>query len=183
MSGVLPMVLAASHHGITQVFVPEPQVREAAMVPGVSVFGLRSLAQVVALLNGEEVPDAPPVAGQASGSLLAWRGQTRLEELDLADVDGMADAKLALEVAAAGGHHLMMVGPKGAGKTTLAERLPEPAARPDGRGVARADGHPLAGRDAGPGRRPDRPAAVLRAAPRRQPGRDPRRRHRSRPAR
>jgi magnesium chelatase family protein len=124
VSGVLPMVLAASHHGITQVFVPEPQVREAAMVPGTSVFGLRSLAQVVALLNGEEVPDAPPVAGQASGSLLAWRGQTRLEELDLADVDGMADAKLALEVAAAGGHHLMMVGPKGAGKTTLAERLP-----------------------------------------------------------
>ena len=123
-SGVLPMVLAASHHGITQVFVPEPQVREAAMVPGVVVFGLRSLAQVVALLNGEEVPDAPPVAGQASGSLLAWRGQTRLEELDLADVDGMADAKLALEVAAAGGHHVMMVGPKGAGKTTLAERLP-----------------------------------------------------------
>jgi magnesium chelatase family protein len=122
--GVLPMVLAASHHGITQVFVPEPQVREASMVPGVSVYGLRSLAQVVALLNGEEVPEAPPVAGATSASLLAWRGQTRLEELDLDDVDGMPDAKLALEVAAAGGHHLMLIGPKGAGKTTLAERLP-----------------------------------------------------------
>jgi magnesium chelatase family protein len=122
--GVLPMVLAASHHGLTQVFVPEPQVREASMVPGVSVYGLRSLAQVVALINGEEVPEAPPVAGPATGSLLAWRGESRLDELDLAAVDGMADAKLAVEVAAAGAHHLMLVGPKGAGKTTLAERLP-----------------------------------------------------------
>jgi magnesium chelatase family protein len=122
--GVLPMVLAASRHGIRQVFVPEPQVREAAMVPGTAVFGMRSLAQVSALLNGEEVPDAPPVAGLSPGDLLSWRGQTRLHELDLVDVDGMGDAKYALEVAAAGGHHLMLVGPKGAGKTTLAERLP-----------------------------------------------------------
>ena len=54
--GVLPMVLSAARHGIRQVFVPEPQVREAALVPGVVVFGLRSLAQVAALLNDEEVP-------------------------------------------------------------------------------------------------------------------------------
>jgi magnesium chelatase family protein len=122
--GVLPMVLAAARHGIREVYVPEPQVREAALVPEVAVFGMRSLAQVVAQLNGEPVPDAPPVAGQASGTLLQWRGQSRLEELDLDEVDGMADAKLALEVAAAGGHHVMLVGPKGAGKTTLAERVP-----------------------------------------------------------
>ena len=122
--GVLPMVLAASRHGIRQVFVPEPQVREAAMVPGVVVFGMRSLAQVSAQLNDEPVPDAPPVAGLSSGSLLSWRGQSRLDELDLVDVEGVPEAKYALEVAAAGGHHLMLIGPKGAGKTTLAERLP-----------------------------------------------------------
>ena len=122
--GVLPMVLSAARHGIRQVFVPEPQVREAALVPGVVVFGLRSLAQVAALLNDEEVPEAPPVADLSSGSLLSWRGQTRLDELDLLDVDGMAEAKYAVEVAAAGGHHVMLTGPKGAGKTTLAERLP-----------------------------------------------------------
>ena len=122
--GVLPMVLSAARHGIRQVFVPEPQVREAALVPGVVVFGLRSLAQVAALLNDEAVPEAPPVAGLSSGSLLSWRGQSRLDELDLLDVDGMAEAKYAVEVAAAGGHHVMLTGPKGAGKTTLAERLP-----------------------------------------------------------
>jgi len=122
--GVLPMVLSASRHGIRHVFVPEPQVREAAMVPGVVVFGMRSLAQVAAQLNGDPVPEAAPVAGISSGSLLAWRGESRLDELDLIDVDGMSDAKFALEVAAAGGHHLMLTGPKGAGKTTLAERLP-----------------------------------------------------------
>ena len=124
MPGVLPMVLAAARHGIRHVFVPEPQVREAAMVPGVAVFGMRSLAQVVAELGGEEVPEAPPVAALSPGNLLQWRGQSRLEELDLADVDGMADARYAVEVAAAGGHHLMLIGPKGAGKTTLAERIP-----------------------------------------------------------
>ena len=109
---------------------------------------MRSLAQVAAQLNDEEVPEAPPVAGLSSGSLLSWRGQSRLDELDLVDVDGMAEAKYAVEVAAAGGHHVMLTGPKGAGKTTLAERLPEHPARPDRRGVARADGPPLAGRGA-----------------------------------
>ena len=60
-----------------------------------------------------------------SGSrLLAWRGEERLEEVDLADLLGMDDARYAVEVAAAGGHHLLLSGPKGAGKTSLAERIP-----------------------------------------------------------
>ena len=122
--GVLPMVLAASARGVRRVFVPEPQAREAAMVPGMSVFGMRSLGQVVAELRGEEVPEAPPVAPMSGSRLLSWRGQGRMAELDLADVLGMADARYAVEVAAAGGHHLMLSGPKGAGKTTLAERIP-----------------------------------------------------------
>ncbi|MAY96851.1 MAG: magnesium chelatase [Nocardioides sp.] len=122
--GVLPMVLAARDRGITTVMVPEPQLEEAKMVPGTTVYGVRSLAQAVAVVTGGPMPDAPPVADSGTASLLQWRGSSRHEDLDLADVLGMADARFAMEVAAAGGHHLLLSGPKGAGKTTLAERLP-----------------------------------------------------------
>jgi magnesium chelatase family protein len=122
--GVLPMTMAAAARGIDTVYVPEPQTGEAAMVPGMRVFGIRSLRQVVALLNHEEVPDAPEVEALSGSPLLSWRGEERLEDLDMADVLGMADARYAVEVAAAGGHHLMLTGPKGSGKTTLAERIP-----------------------------------------------------------
>src|SRR5262245_40196436 len=122
--GVLPMVMAASRRGFQRVIVPEPQAREAAMVPGVTVLGLRSLAQVRAELRGELVPDAPPVAPMSGSRLIEWRGSRRLTEHDLSDLKGVADVKYALEVAAAGGHHLMLSGPKGSGKTSLAERLP-----------------------------------------------------------
>ncbi|MBU2110582.1 MAG: ATP-binding protein, partial [Actinobacteria bacterium] len=122
--GVLPMVLAARDRGITTVMVPEPQVAEARMVPGTTVFGVRSLAQAVAVTTGEPLPEAPPVVESSAASLLQWRGSGRHEAVDLDDVLGMGDARVALEVAAAGGHHLLLSGPKGAGKTTLAERLP-----------------------------------------------------------
>jgi len=118
------MVMAASRRGFQRVIVPEPQAREAAMVPGVTVLGLRSLAQVRAELRGELVPDAPPVAPMSGSRLIEWRGSRRLSEHDLSDLKGVADVKYALEVAAAGGHHLMLSGPKGSGKTSLAERLP-----------------------------------------------------------
>ncbi len=117
------MVLAAHARGIRRVIVPEPQSREAAMVPGMEVLGLRSLAQVVAELKGAEVPEAPPVAPMSGQRLLSWRGQDRHEDVDLADLRGMHDARYAVEVAAAGGHHLMLAGPKGSGKTSLAERI------------------------------------------------------------
>ncbi len=122
--GVLPMVMAASRRGFQRVIVPEPQAREAAMVPGMTVLGLRSLAQVRAELRGELVPDADPVAPMSGSRLIEWRGSRRLTEHDLSDLKGVADVKYALEVAASGGHHLMLSGPKGSGKTSLAERLP-----------------------------------------------------------
>ncbi|MBD8869044.1 YifB family Mg chelatase-like AAA ATPase [Nocardioides donggukensis] len=122
--GVLPMAMAAAARGITRVLVPEPQLPEAALVPGLTVLGLRSLSQVVAVLRGEEVPEAPPVASAPSTGLLSWRGQDRLCDLDLSDLLGMLDPRYAAEVAVAGGHHLLLSGPKGAGKTSLAERLP-----------------------------------------------------------
>jgi magnesium chelatase family protein len=122
--GVLPMVMAAAARGIERVVVPEPQVAEAALVEGIEVYGVRSLLQALALLKGEEIPEAPEVEPLTGESLLAWRGQARLEDVDMVDVHGMADARFALEVAAAGGHHLLLTGAKGSGKTTLAERLP-----------------------------------------------------------
>jgi magnesium chelatase family protein len=122
--GVLPMVMAAAARGTTRVFVPEPQAREASLVPGMTVLGMRSLAQTAAELRGDEVPEAPPVAPMSGSRLLSWRGQERMGEVDMADLLGMHDARYAVEVAAAGGHHLMLTGPKGAGKTTLAERIP-----------------------------------------------------------
>jgi len=122
--GVLPMVLAASQRGIRHVVVPEPQAAEAAMVPGVDVLGMRSLAQVVAELRDEPVPEAPPVAEMSGSRLLSWRGADRMDEVDLSDLAGMEDARYAVEVAAAGGHHLLLSGPKGSGKTSIAERIP-----------------------------------------------------------
>jgi magnesium chelatase family protein len=122
--GVLPMAMAAAQRGVGHVVVPEPQVREAAMVPGLEVLGMRSLAQVVAELRDEPVPDGPPVAGMSGTRLLSWRGDQRMEEVDLADLAGMEDARYAVEVAAAGGHHLLLSGPKGSGKTSIAERIP-----------------------------------------------------------
>ena len=122
--GVLPMTMAAAARGIDTVYVPEPQTAEAAMVAGVRVFGIRSLGQVVALVKAEPVPLAPEVEPMSGSPLLTWRGEERLEDLDMADVLGMKDARYGVEVAAAGGHHLMLTGPKGSGKTTLAERIP-----------------------------------------------------------
>ena len=122
--GVLPMVIAAAAHGITRVFVPEPQAAEAALVPGMTVFGVRSLAQVSAVLRGAEVPEAPPVVGPSASPLATWRGDDRLADLDLRDLDGLEDVRYAVEVAAAGGHPLMLIGPRGTGKTSIAERIP-----------------------------------------------------------
>ena len=122
--GVLPMVIAAAAHGITRVFVPEPQAAEAGLVPGMTVFGVRSLGQVAAVLRGAEVPEAPPVVASSASPLATWRGEDRLADVDLADLDGLEDVRYDVEVAAAGGHPLMLVGPRGTGKTSIAERIP-----------------------------------------------------------
>ncbi|MFE0702838.1 YifB family Mg chelatase-like AAA ATPase [Streptomyces sp. NPDC058872] len=134
--GVLPAVLAAADAGYDQVVVPEQAAGEASLVPGVSVLGIRSLRQLIAVLSGEPVPEEDiadsrtdvvlngllaPGAGLGSGLVT---DPTDTEGPDLADVAGQRRARLALEVAAAGGHHLFLSGPPGAGKTMLAERLP-----------------------------------------------------------
>ncbi|MFF5448366.1 YifB family Mg chelatase-like AAA ATPase [Streptomyces sp. NPDC012888] len=137
--GVLPAVLAAAEAGYRQVVVPEQCAGEAALVPDVSVLGVRSLRQLIAVLTGADVPQEDPLAtpGHPDPALagLAVPGAARAAGLgpgqgvrgdlpDLADVAGQRAARRALEVAAAGGHHLFLTGPPGAGKTMLAERLP-----------------------------------------------------------
>ena len=112
--GVLPAVLAAVRAGHTQVVVPVANADEAALVEGAEVLAASTLGQVLAHLAGRDrltvhvrgpVPEPPPPP-------------------DLGDVVGQAAGRRAVEVAAAGGHHLYLAGPPGAGKTMLAERLP-----------------------------------------------------------
>ncbi|MFF4807408.1 YifB family Mg chelatase-like AAA ATPase [Micromonospora chersina] len=112
--GVLPMVAAAARAGFPQVVVPVGNAAEAAVIPGVRVRAADTLHRLVAFVRDGTPLLAPPddaPAAEAGG-------------LDLADVAGQRLGRRALEVAAAGGHHLALLGPPGAGKTMLAERLP-----------------------------------------------------------
>ncbi|MDR0417167.1 MAG: YifB family Mg chelatase-like AAA ATPase, partial [Propionibacteriaceae bacterium] len=113
--GVLPALLAARARGLTRAVVPAGQRAEAALVDGVAVEAAATLGDLVALLRGQPV-DLPPVPAAAAPSARP--------PLDLADVVGLGQAKWALEVAAAGRHHLYLHGPPGVGKTLLARRLP-----------------------------------------------------------
>jgi magnesium chelatase family protein len=121
--GVLPAVLAASDAGLASVVVPAANAAEATLVPGMRVTGVRSLAQLIALARGEPVPLELGDGDDAAAPSDPGRDEDPAR-LDLADVLGQPGARSVLEVAAAGGHHLLMVGPPGAGKTMLAERLP-----------------------------------------------------------
>ncbi|TCO40130.1 magnesium chelatase family protein [Kribbella antiqua] len=118
--GALAMTLAASRSGFDRIVVPELNAGEARLVPGIDVYGVRSLRQVLAILRGDEIPDeAPP---RAEPRLLS-ESLTRVPEVDLDDVIGQHEGRRAIEAAAAGGHHLFLHGPPGSGKTMLAERL------------------------------------------------------------
>ena len=117
--GVLPATLEAARRGVRHVVVPLENVAEAQLVDGVVVHGAPSLADVVrwyraAAERGEPLPGAAPPTPAA---VAPRRGP------DLADVVGQPEARLALELAATGGHHLLLAGPPGVGKTMLAERL------------------------------------------------------------
>jgi len=117
--GVLALVDALARSGVDSVVVPLDCAAEAALVPGVAVRPARSILQLRACLKGEEAwPTVPePLAGDRPDH--APDG----DALDLADVRGLREARSALSAAAAGNHHLFMVGPPGVGKTMLAQRI------------------------------------------------------------
>jgi magnesium chelatase family protein len=117
-NGVLPMVALAFQQGFSNIVVPEADAREAALIKGATILPFTSLAQLVSYLRGEiPAPECPP-ATPVDVETAAPAGS------DLTYVKGQEHAKRALEVAAAGGHNMVMVGPPGSGKTLLARALP-----------------------------------------------------------
>lgn len=119
--GTLALVDALRKSGTTSVLIPMGNATEALLVEGVNVLPCRSLAEARACLKAEEPWPTPP---SASPAMAADSPETEEPMVDLGDVRGLTGARQALEVAAAGSHHLLLVGPPGAGKTLLAQCLP-----------------------------------------------------------